>query len=169
VAVHQLVFDDSYVDSYDTNYKVNPPLREKKDIEALKAGLKNGVIDLLVSGHMPQDEESKNLEFDLADFGIIGLQTFLPLLNSLKEDLSIEEVIENFTTRPRKILGLKIPEIKEGEDANLTLFDPNKEWTYTLENNLSISKNSPLLGQKLKGGVLGTFNNGKSYLTEDFS
>ena len=164
VAVHQIAFSDKVLVDYDTNFKVNPPFRESSDIKALIRGLKDGTIDLIVSGHCPQDEESKNLEFDLADFGIIGLQTFMPIIRGHYQDIPLEDLISRFTTRPREILGLPIPEIKAGTPADLTLFDPDKKWDYTIETNLSKSKNSPLLGQTLTGKSVGVFNNGKAYL-----
>ncbi|MDN5215859.1 dihydroorotase [Fulvivirgaceae bacterium BMA12] len=166
VAVHQIAFSDKALEDYDTNFKVNPPFRENGDIKALIKGLKDGTIDLIVSSHCPQDEESKNLEFDLADFGIIGLQTFMSVIKGHYQDLSLEELIQGFTTRPREILGLPLPEIKVGSQADLTLFDPDKKWDYTLESNLSKSRNSPFLGKTLTGKSVGVFNNGKVYLDE---
>ena len=164
VAVHQIAFGDNALMNYDTNYKVNPPFRGNDDVKALLKGLKDGTIDLVVSSHTPQDEESKNLEFDLADFGIIGLQTFISVIASYYNDIPLEDLIASFTTRPREILGLPLPQIKVGEKADLTLFDPYKKWDYTIESNLSKSKNSPFLGQTLTGKSLGVFNNGKVYL-----
>lgn len=166
VAVHQLVFTDDAIGDYDTNYKVNPPFRSKEDIKALKKGIKDGTIDLLVSSHRPQDEESKNLEYDLAEFGIIGLQTFLPMLNMAYEDEDIDDLVENFTTKPRAILGIDIPEIKVGADANLTLYDDANTWEFDESTNYSKSKNSPLWGKLLTGKVVGVFNNNKSFLDQ---
>ena len=167
VAVHQIAFDDQALVKYDTNFKVNPPFRENSDVRALVKGLKDGTIDLVVSAHNPQDEESKNLEFDLADFGILGLQTFIPVILHYYQDMLLEDLITHFTTRPREILGLPMPQIKVGEKADLTLFDPGKKWDYTEESNLSKSKNSPFLGQTLTGKSMGVFNNGKVYLAEE--
>ncbi|MTI32534.1 dihydroorotase [Xanthovirga aplysinae] len=166
VAAYQLIFDDSSLTSFDTNFKVNPPLREKLDIEALKQGLLDGTIDAIVSNHMPQDQESKKLEYDLAEFGMIGLQTVLPLL--IQSGLELEMLIEKISLAPRKLLQLNQPEVKEGEQANLTLFAPNAEWEYNEKNNASLSSNSPLLGQRLTGKAVGVFNNHKvELLIED--
>ncbi len=159
VAAHQLYFTDSAVASFDTNYKVNPPLRDKHHQDALVEGLQDGTIDVIVSSHNPQDEENKKCEFDLAAFGIIGLQTFFPLANHLvSNDLSLETLVEKFTDAPRKLLRLPMPKLEKGAEANLTLFSPDAEWVFDNENNFSKSNNSPLLGATLKGKVTGVIN-----------
>lgn len=154
VAAHQLCFTENDLTDFDTNLKVNPPFRTQEDIEALWEGLADGTIDVIVSDHNPQDEESKKLEFDMAEFGIIGLETVFAAINTNNEKLSIEEIIEKITDNPRKILRLKNPKIKEGEKANLTVFAPNQEWVYEEKNIISKSKNSPFIGKKLKGKVI---------------
>ena len=159
VVAHQVVFDDGVLSDFDTNYKVNPPFRNKKDIQAIKKGLKDGTVDIIVSGHRPEDEEHKKLEFDLAAFGILGLQTFYPTINNYYNDINEATLIEKFTVNPRALLNLTIPEIKEGAVAELTLFDPKAKWTYDEKTNLSKSKNSPFLGQEMVGKVIGVFNN----------
>lgn len=166
VAVYNLLFNDEAVSDFDTNFKVNPPLRSGRDIKSLLKGLQDGDIDVVVSSHTPQDEESKKLEFDLADFGMLGLQTFFPMVLSATGKDKIDSVIETFTSNPRKILGLPVPEIKVGEKADLTIFDPELEWEYSEKTNLSKSVNSPWLGKKLKGGVIGVVNNGRSFFNE---
>ncbi len=162
VVAHQVVFDDSALSDFDTNYKVNPPFRNKKDIKAIKKGLKDGTIDIIVSGHRPQDEEHKKLEFDLAAFGILGLQTFYPTINNHYNEIDEATLIEKFTANPRALLNLVIPEIKEGANAELTLFDPKAKWAYDEKSNISKSKNSPFLGQEMIGTVVGVFNNNMS-------
>jgi dihydroorotase len=164
VPVYQALLDDSLLHDFDTNYKVNPPLREKADNEALIKGLKDGTIDVISSGHVPHDEESKNLEFDLADFGIINLQTFASQLASLSKWVDMESLIEKVTSNPRKILGLSQPVIDVDVKANLTLFDPSMEYEFTQGDNLSKSKNSPWLGATLTGKVVATFNNSRHWL-----
>jgi dihydroorotase len=164
VAVYNLIWSDEKVGNYDSNYKVNPPLRENSDIKALDKGLEEGVIDVIVSAHTPQDEENKKLEFDHAAFGMTGLQTFMPLLIQKYGKNGFLKLIDKFTTNPRTILGLDLPEIKENEKAELTVFDPDAEWTYSMDNNFSKSTNSPLLGERLKGKVLATISNGRSYV-----
>lgn len=161
---YQPLLDDSLLADFDTNYKVNPPLREKPDNDALIKGLKDDTIDVLTSGHLPQDDESKFLEFDLAEFGLINLQTFASQLAALSKWVELDALIEKVTTAPRKILNLPLPTIEEEARACLTLFDPNQEWTFSAENNRSKSKNSPWLGKKLKGKVAAVFNNSKQLL-----
>lgn len=164
ITSYQALLDDSLLADFDTNYKLNPPLREKSDNEALIKGLKDGTIDILTTGHLPQDDESKLLEFDQAEFGMINLQTFASQLTLLSKLVDVEVLIEKVTTAPRKILNMEMPVIAEEEKANLTLFDPNAEWTYTEKENLSKSKNSPWLGKQLKGKAVAIFNNNKHWL-----
>jgi dihydroorotase len=162
VAAHNLLLDDSVLADFDTNYKVNPPLRNKKDVEAVRKGLENGIIDVVVSDHRPQDIECKDLEFDLADNGIIALQTaFLAANTALKGES--ENLIAALTEHPYKILGLELPKIQEGEKANLTLFTTHGETSLTEKDVLSKSKNTPFTGKTLQGRVIGTVNNNKGY------
>jgi len=164
VASFQALFDDSALDTFDTNYKVNPPFRTKKDNQAIIKGLKDGTIDVIVSSHTPHDQESKKLEFDLADFGITSLQTVASNITKLSEQLEIEKLIHNITFMPRHILKVDIPEIATGEVANLTLFDPTHEWTYAQSTNLSKAVNSPYFGTALKGKAVAVFNNGQEWV-----
>ena len=162
IASYSLLYDDSALADYDTNFKVNPPLRDKKDVKALYKGLLKDEVDVIVSSHTPQDEESKKLEFDLADFGMIGLQTFYPmLLEALGEEFY--ETLDKFTCNPRQILGIPTPSISEGSPAEMTLFDPTIEWTFDQTSNYSKSINSPLFGKKLKGGIVGVINKERSH------
>ncbi len=163
VISYQPLLDDSLLNDFDTNYKVNPPLREKADQDALIRGLKDGTIDIICSGHLPHDDESKKLEFDLADFGIINLQTFASQLSLLNKSIEMEDLIEKVTAAPRKLFKMNSPVIEVDAKANLTLFDPTKEWIFTPSENLSKSTNSPWLGKKLKGKVIATFNNSKNW------
>lgn len=162
ITAYQPLLEDSRLDSFDTNYKVNPPLREKSDCEALIKGLKDGTIDVICSGHLPQDDESKNLEFDMADFGITNLQTFAANLTSLASSVKWENLIEKVTTNPRKLLGLDVPRIEVDQEANLTLFDPSFEWVLDERTNFSKSKNSPWWGKKIKGKARAVFSQGKN-------
>jgi dihydroorotase len=163
VAIINLIFDDTSVGDFDTNFKLNPPLRTKNDIKALLRGIEDGTIDAIVSAHSPQDSESKNLEFGLADFGATGLQTMLHALGIITEEIPLELLIEKITQGPRTVLGLKNPRIEEKTPAELTVFDPSLEWVYNELNNKSKSINSPFWKQKLRGKVLATFNNKKVY------
>jgi dihydroorotase len=154
VAAHQLCFTENNVVDFDSNFKVNPPFRTQEDVEALWEGLADGTIDVIVSDHNPQDEESKKLEFDMAEFGVIGLETVFASVNTYNKDLSIDDIIEKLTDNPRKILRLKNPEIAEGVKVNLTVFSPSEEWIYEEKNIVSKSKNSPFIGKTMKGKVI---------------
>lgn len=158
VAAHQLAFQDSDLLDFDTNLKVNPPFRSSDDISALRTGLADGTINAIVSDHNPHDEESKNLEFDHADFGITGLETAFSL-SVMYSGLSIEDIIEKLTSQPRYILRLQEEHIQEGADANLTFFESGTEWVF--DKSYSKSKNTPFLGKTLKGKVRGVINNNK--------
>jgi dihydroorotase len=164
VTAYQVLFDDSYLQGFDTNYKVNPPLREKGDNEALIKGLKDGTIDVICSGHLPQDEESKNIEFDQADFGIINLQTFGANLTTLSKTVEWDQLIEKVTTNPRQLLGMSSGIVETDQPANITVFDPNRLWKLDEKSNLSRSKNSPWFGKELKGKAAAVFNNGKYWI-----
>ncbi|MDQ2656268.1 MAG: dihydroorotase, partial [Bacteroidota bacterium] len=164
VAVYQALLDDTLLADFDTNYKVNPPLRERSDNDSIIKALRDGTIDVLSSGHMPQDEESKNLEFDRAEFGITSLQTFCANLTSLSKFINWDILIEKVTTGPRQVLHLDVPRIDEGTPANLTLIDPNHKWVLNDETNFSKSKNSPWFGRELTGKAVAVFNNGNYWL-----
>lgn len=161
VAAYQPLLNDSLLVDFDTNYKVNPPLREKTDQDALLKGLKDGTIDVLVSNHVPHEDESKFLEFDQAEFGLINLQTFASQVTALAKEIEVADLIEKVTDAPRRLLKLQPVVIDVDTRANLTLFDPNCEWTFSTDLNLSKSKNSPWLGHKLKGRAVAVFNNTK--------
>jgi dihydroorotase len=162
VAAHQLAFTDEDLADFDTYLKVNPPFRTEKDIEALRAGLLDGTIDAIVSAHCPQDTESKQLEFDLAEFGIIGLETAFAVARTFS-GLPIDTLIQKITSEPRKILNLPIPSVSEGETACLTVFDPDRVWTFSVSDIASLSRNTPFVGKQLKGKALGIVNKGAWY------
>ncbi|HEU5290096.1 MAG TPA: dihydroorotase [Cyclobacteriaceae bacterium] len=164
IAAYQPLLDDTMLAGFDTNYKVNPPLREKADNDALIKGLNDGTIDVICSGHLPQDAESKSIEFDLADAGMINLQTFASNLVSLSEVVNWDILIDKVTNGPRTVLNVETPVIDVEAKANLTLLDPNFTWTFDDETNLSKSKNSPWLGQTLTGKAVAVFNNGRHWL-----
>ena len=110
-------------------------------------GLKDGTVDALVSNHQPQDEDSKKLEFDLAEFGITSMQTVFPCLVEISKEVPLEHLLEKITVSPRRILNLSVPQIDVGEKANLTLFDPKYKWVLDESTNLSKSENSPFFGK----------------------
>jgi dihydroorotase len=158
---YQTAFTDETLMPFDTNYKVAPPFRSQKDVDAIKEGLADGTIDVLVSGHNPQDTEAKKLEFDLAEFGIINLETAFAVANTYFADkLSTAELINKFSANPRTILRLPQPEIKVGEQANLTIFSPLQKWVPTTQTLKSKSDNSPFFDKELTGKVIGIIHKG---------
>ncbi len=164
VNAYNLMLDETAVGSYNTNCKVNPHLRSKEDIVALAKGLADGTIDTITSAHQPQDEECKKLEFDKADFGMIGLETCFAVANTaLKGKVDLTKIIEAFSSNPRKILGLGNT-IAEGADADLTLFNPDLKWTFTEADIKSKSKNTAFIGTGFLGKSLGVINKGKLHL-----
>lgn len=163
VAAINLVYDDTVLADFDTNYKVDPPLRTKKDVDVLRKAVDNGTIDVIVSDHNPQDTESKELEFDLADFGIINLQTTFNCVAEAFKNKDIQKAIEAMSVNPRHILGVDVPQIKEGEEANLTVFSIKQTSQLTDKNNQSRSKNSPFLNKTMQGKVIGVINGSKSF------
>lgn len=163
VAAVNLLLDDSALKEFDTNYKLDPPLRTKKDVLALRNAVETGIIDVIVSDHLAQDTESKELEFDLAEVGIINLQTaFNCALEGLKEN-KIEFIITALTYNPRLILGLPQHRIEEGAEANLTVFSLKLESVLTENSNYSKSANSPFLNKKMQGKIIGVINGTKSF------
>lgn len=159
VTAYNIAIDDSALKEFDSNFKLNPPLRTKADIEALRKGLTDGTIDVITTDHRPQDVEGKVIEFDLAANGMIGLESGFGLINSNKNKVKLETIINALTVNPRKILKLKQPKIAKGEQANITLFDPEMEWLFTEKYIQSKSKNTPFIGTTFKGKVLGIINN----------
>jgi dihydroorotase len=161
VAAHNLLLDDGCLRGFETCYKVLPPLRDAHHIEALREGVKDGTIDAIVSDHRPEDREHKVLEYGPAAFGIIGLETAFAVANTaLKGRTTLRRLIERFTHGPRAVLGLPIVHIAEGLPANITLFDPEVDWTCTEEDLVSKSHNTPFLGQRLTGRPLGVVSGG---------
>ena len=145
VSIYQLIFSDSDLVTFDSNFKVKPPFRGNSDRDALIAGLNDGTIDAIVSNHQPHDFDSKFAEFDLAVFGMAGLQTFLPAMVKLSDELGWELLIEKITSGPQKIVGR--------HHDSLTIFDPNEKWIYNERTNKSLSANNPWFGTELQGKV----------------
>ncbi|WP_397362641.1 dihydroorotase family protein [Olleya sp. R77988] len=160
VAIHNLSLTDQVLVGFDTNYKVNPPLRTQKDIDALIDGLKDGTIDMVTSDHNPISIEDKNIEFDHAAYGTIGLESAFGALNNV---LSTKKTIQ-ILTKGKTRFGQKNNPIKEGEIADLTLFNPNTTYAFAESNIVSKSKNSAFLGETLKGTVYGIISNNKIVL-----
>lgn len=166
VNAYNLVLDDTALMGFDSHYKVNPPLRTKADTEALRKAVADGIIDCITSDHRPQDIESKDVEFDHASNGMIGLESLFGLLNSNLGKQKIEDMIEALTTGPRKVLKLKEYSIAEGQEANITMFNPSIEWTFDKKHIQSKSANTPFLGTKFTGKVVGIINKNKISLNK---
>ncbi len=163
-----LLLDDSLLENFNSNLKLNPPLRGLNDIKALKQGLKDGTIDAICSNHHPQNIENKQCEFDIASFGSINLETsFSAAYKALKNSMSLDEIITLITSKPREILGINNHVIEEGSQADLTLFDPSIEWNYSSDQIVSKSSNSALLNTNLAGRSLGIINNGQLDINND--
>lgn len=155
VAVHNLILDDSLLIEFDTNYKVQPPLRTKKDIKALLKGIKDGTIDMITSDHCPMDIENKQMEFDNASYGTIGLES---AFGALVNELPLEVIIEKLTLGRMRFTNETIS-ITEGTEANISLFNPDTEYLFEKKDILSTSKNAIFLDKKLQGKAYGVYAN----------
>jgi len=160
VAVHNLILTDDTLEDFDTHYKTLPPLRTKEDNKELIKGLKNGTIDFVTTDHRPLNIELKQVEFDHAAYGTIGLESAFGALNTV---FDLEETIA-LLTKGRETFGLETPELKEGKEACLSFFEPETAYEFSNEDILSSSKNSLFLGKKLQGQVLGTLARNKMTL-----
>jgi dihydroorotase len=165
VHVAHLIYTEEDVLGFDSNFKVMPPLRFETDRAALWTGVLDGTIDCIVSDHRPHDKEEKDLEFDLADFGTINLQTVFSSLRGTKE-FDLNKVIHALSNGAKKVLDLPITSIQEGNSVDITLFSPDTTWHFTKDTLFSKTTNSPLLNQELTGEVYGVINNGKLAIKE---
>jgi len=157
-AINLLLTDEELVD-FDTNFKVMPPLRTNRDRKALIRGYIDGTIQCICSNHVPLEDERKKLEFANADFGSTGLQSAFGMTNTaLQGKAGIDQIVHGFTYGPRKILGLPLRTIEEGAEAELTLFDPEKSWTPSIDMLTSKAKNSAALGVPLIGKPVATIH-----------
>lgn len=164
VTPHHLTLTDSLIETFDTNYKMNPPLRSESDIAALIAGLKDGTIDAIATDHAPHLFDDKDKEFDIAAFGVTGLETVVGLFFSVlvnKHRFTLENFVDFFVVNPRKILNIQIPEIKEGESAELSIINTEIDWEVNKDHFYSKAANSCYIGRKLRGKAIGTIANGK--------
>ncbi|WP_428742878.1 dihydroorotase [Tenacibaculum sp.] len=161
VAVHHLFLTDDELHGFDANKKVTPPLRTEEDRKALIKGLKDGTIDMITTDHNPIDIEHKKVEFSTAKDGTIGLESAFGALNTL---LNIETIVKCLSNNPRERFGLNKITIKENEKASLSIFSPERDYTFSEENIISTSKNSVFLDKKLQGKVYGIFNNNQLVL-----
>jgi dihydroorotase len=160
---HHFTLTDRAILNYDTNAKVNPPIRSQEDVDAIREGLKDGTIDVIATDHAPHSEDEKKVEFDLAPFGISGLETALPVSLKLVQDgvLTLPELITHLTFNPAKIIGVDRGTLKVGATADIVIFDPDKTVTVDREKFRSKGKNTPFHGWQLSGSVLYTIVSGK--------
>ena len=159
---HYFSADDSWVEGYDSNTKVKPPLRTKDDVAAVIDALKDGIIDAIATDHAPHHADEKNVEYDMAAFGISGFESALSLMvtNLLEKGITIEKIAALTSMNPARILGIEGGAIKPEQTADITLFDPNESYVFNAEDMVSKGKNSPFIGKTLKGKVKYTIVNG---------
>jgi dihydroorotase len=162
-APHYFTLTDDAVRGYNTNAKMNPPLREADDVAAIKEGLADGTIDAIATDHAPHHLDEKDVEFNVALNGIIGLETSLPLSLALVEQgvLTISQLVERMSLRPSLILGLERGTLATGAVADITVIDPALQWVVEADKLVSKSKNSPWLGETMKGAATATIVGGR--------
>jgi dihydroorotase len=163
---HHIALTDEFVSSFDTNYKMNPPLRAQQDVEALIEGVADGTITLLGSDHAPHAFFEKEVEFDRAPFGILGLETelalFLTILVHRTKAIDLNRLITMYTVNPANLVRLPKGTLGPGADADVTLIDPGLEWTFRKQDSFSRSRNTPFDGWELKGRAVRTIVAGKT-------
>lgn len=164
VTPYHLSLTDKELEGYDTHLKVNPPLRSADDVKALQDAVKNGVIDCFATHHLPQDWDAKIVEFEYAKNGMIGLESCFGVLRRYLPEVPLDQLINMLTVKPREIFNLPAHSLEAGATANLTLFDPEQEWTLTTAHLASRSKNSAYIGAQLKGTVIGIINGTQAQL-----
>jgi dihydroorotase len=164
VTPHHLTLEEEAVRGYNTNAKMNPPLRTSDDIEALHEGLSDGTIDAIATDHAPHHKDEKNVEFDIALNGIVGLETALPLVLKLVREgtLSLQQAVAKLTVGPARVLSLPRGSLAKGAVADITIFDPEKQWVVAAERFLSKSRNTPFDGWTMTGRVAQTLVAGKT-------
>jgi len=166
VCPHHIALTDEAIQNFDTNYKVNPPLRSQNDVDALLEGIADGTLSILCSDHAPHANFEKEVEFDAAPFGIIGLETelglFLDLLVHKHRTIDIARLIQMYTVEPSRLLKIEAGTLSIGARADVTLIDPELEWTVRVDQFESASRNSPFDGWKLKGRAVRTIVGGKT-------
>ena len=168
VAPHHFTLTDEAVRGYDTNTKMSPPLRSNKDIEEIKEGLKDGTIDIIATDHAPHDITDKQVEYQNACFGIVGLETALPLTLKLVDEkiLSLSDAIRKLTATPAQIFNLDAGNLSIGKEADVLIFNPDIKYSIDVSKFHSKSKNSPFDGWKVKGKVFHTLARGKIVYTD---
>ena len=166
ITPYHLFFCDEDLQDYDTNLKVDPPLRSREDRDALRKAVMEGTIDCIATHHLPHEFDSKTLEFEYAKYGMIGLETTYAVLNTCLEKITQERLIELLCINPRKVFKKEVGGVRENEKAILTLFAPKQKWTVTESDLRSRSRNSPFVGKELTGKVIGIMNKEKLFLNQ---
>jgi dihydroorotase len=166
---HHFTLTEEAVRGYNTNAKMNPPLRTQADLEAVRAGLADGTIDAIATDHAPHHYDEKNVEFAIAMNGIVGLETLLPLtLNLVREGvIDMKRAVALMTCQPARIIGIERGSLEVGAVADLTLIDPALEWTLEARRLLSKSKNTPFDGWRMRGAAMQTFLAGQVVYRRD--
>ena len=170
VTPHHFTLTDELITSFDTNTKMNPPLRSAEDVAAIKEGLKDGTIDVIATDHAPHAEEEKDVEYNYAPFGIVGLETAVGLvITELVESgiLTLEEAIAKLTINPAQVIGIDKGTLEVGKDADITIIDVDDKWEVKTEELVSKSKNTPFGGYELQGRAVMTIVGGKIVYSSD--
>jgi len=162
VTPYHLFFCDEDMTDYDTNLKVNPPLRTREDRDALRNAIGDGTIDCIASHHLPHEYDSKVLEFEYAKYGMISLETTYAVLNTCLAGITQDKLVSLLSVNPRKLFHAEQLKIEEGNKAMLTLFNPSQKWIFAEKDIKSKSRNSPFIGKELMGKVLGIINEDKT-------
>lgn len=166
VCPHHIALTDDRLQTFDSNYKMNPPLRTERDIEAIIGGIADGTLDILCSDHAPHAKYEKEVELDQAPFGILGLETefglFSDILVHKKKAIDMARLIELYTAKPAKLLSLDRGTLSVGAPGDVTLIDPDLEWVYDKEQSPSLSRNTPFHGTEMKGRAVQTIVAGKT-------
>lgn len=167
VTPQHLLFTEEDLETYDTAFKVSPPFRSKKDREALRNGVLDGMVDCIATHHQPHEKDSKVVEFEYAQPGIIGLETALGVVCTALPQISVGRLVELFSTAPRRIFDLPMATIIKGGTASITLFHPFMEWKVKARDFKSLARNTPFEGMTLKGKPIGIINKDRLYLTAE--
>jgi dihydroorotase len=166
ICPHHIALTDEAIQNFDTDYKMNPPLRSQEHVDALLGGIADGTLEILASDHAPHAQFEKEVEFDMAPFGIVGLETelgiFTDILVHKKKVIDLPRLIAMFTVNPARLLNLDVGTLAAGVAADITLIDPNLEWTVNAESFQSASRNTPFDGWQLRGRAVRTIVGGET-------